>query len=65
VLVAGEKETPLPVRAGMPPHRDVRGEIQAMALYASQSAHLITSVEPAGAIVRELAGGAEELLRAW
>lgn len=65
VLVVGEKEIPLPVRAGMPPHKGVHGDIHAMALYAGESAHLITSVEPAAAIVAELAGGAEELLRAW
>jgi NAD(P)H-dependent flavin oxidoreductase YrpB (nitropropane dioxygenase family) len=58
-------ETPLPVRAGMPPHQDVRGDIHAMALYAGQGVHLVNDVQPAATIVRDLAEGAERLLRVW
>jgi nitronate monooxygenase len=64
-LVAAGAETPLPVRAGLPPHRDVRGEVHAMALYAGQGVQLVTAVQPAATIVRELADGAEALLRVW
>jgi nitronate monooxygenase len=58
-------DTPLPVRAGLPPGRAVQGEVGAMALYAGQGTHLVTSVEPVEVVVRELAEGAEALLRAW
>jgi NAD(P)H-dependent flavin oxidoreductase YrpB (nitropropane dioxygenase family) len=58
-------EDPLPVRAGLPPHTGVRGEIHAMALYAGQGVQHVNAVQPAAEIVRELAEGAEELLRAW
>jgi NAD(P)H-dependent flavin oxidoreductase YrpB (nitropropane dioxygenase family) len=50
-------ETALPVRAGLPPHRDVRGEIAAMALYAGEGVHLVSAVEPAATIVRSLVSG--------
>ena len=53
-VVTAAGETPLPVRAGLPPHRDVRGEVAAMALYAGEGVHLVTAVEPAAAIVRSL-----------
>jgi NAD(P)H-dependent flavin oxidoreductase YrpB (nitropropane dioxygenase family) len=58
-------DTPLPVRAGLPPGRAVQGEVGAMALYAGQGTHLVTSVELVEVVVRELAEGAEALLRAW
>jgi nitronate monooxygenase len=53
-VMTAEGQTPLPVRAGLPPHRDVRGEIAAMALYAGEGVHLVTAVEPAAAIVASL-----------
>jgi nitronate monooxygenase len=55
----------LPPRAGMPPHKDVHGQIHAMALYAGSGVEHVTAVRPAGEVVRELAEGAEALLRAW
>jgi nitronate monooxygenase len=64
-VVGQGEETPLPVRAGLPPHEGVRGAVHAMALYAGQGVHLVNEVRPAGRIVRELADGAERLLRAW
>jgi len=36
-----------------------------MALYAGESVDAVTAVQPAAAIVRELAEGAEQLLRRW
>ena len=58
-------EQPLPPRFGLPPHKDVSGQIHAMALYAGSGVEHITDVRPAADIVRELAEGAEALLRAW
>jgi nitronate monooxygenase len=59
----GDQE--LPPRAGMPPHTDVHGQIHAMALYAGSGVEHVTAVRPAGDVVRELAEGAERLLRVW
>jgi NAD(P)H-dependent flavin oxidoreductase YrpB (nitropropane dioxygenase family) len=64
-VVAAGGETPLPVRAGLPPHKDVRGHVHAMALYAGQGVSLINEVPSAGTVVRDVVAGAEELLRAW
>ena len=58
-------EMALPRRFGMPPHREVRGQIDAMALYAGQSVGAVTDVKPAAAIIDELVQGAEDLLRVW
>lgn len=58
-------ERPVPPRAGLPPHTGVHGEIHAMALYAGSGVQHVNAVRPAAQIVRELAEGAEELLRAW
>lgn len=55
----------LPARFGMPPHRDVQGRIEAMALYAGQGVGSVTEVVPAADIVHELTSGAETLLRRW
>jgi nitronate monooxygenase len=62
---AGDHEQSLPPRAGMPPHKEVSGQIHAMALYAGSGVEHITAVRPAADVVRELADGAEALLRAW
>jgi nitronate monooxygenase len=61
----GGAEQPIPPRAGMPPHKDVHGLIQAMALYAGSGVEHVTAVRPAAEVVRELAEGAERLLRVW
>ncbi len=55
----------LRARAGMPPHKEVDGQIHAMALYAGSGVEHVTSVRPAAHLVRELAEGAERLLRVW
>jgi len=64
-VVTDSGETPIPARAGLPPHREVTGAVHAMALYAGQGVHLVTARQPAATVVRELADGAEELLRNW
>lgn len=48
-----------------PPNRETTGRIEAMALYAGESVDGVNDVQPAAQIVRELAEGAEELLRRW
>jgi nitronate monooxygenase len=47
------------------PGRSATGRVDAMALYAGQSVGAVQRLQPAEAIVRELAGGAERLLRRW
>jgi nitronate monooxygenase len=63
VGTAGDQ--PIPPRAGLPPHKDVHGLIHAMALYAGSGVEHVTAVHPAAEVVRELAEGAERLLRVW
>jgi nitronate monooxygenase len=58
-------DEPLPPRSGMPPHKEVQGMIHAMALYAGSGVEHVTAVRPAAEVVRELAEGAEGLLRVW
>jgi hypothetical protein len=41
------------------------GTIEAMALYAGESVGAVTRVHSAAEVVRELADGAERLLRVW
>lgn len=53
-------------RFGVPaPNRNTTGAIAAMALYAGETVGAVHAVQPAAAIVRELAEGAEQLLRRW
>ena len=40
------------------PAAGMTGEVEALAHYAGQSAGLVSEVQPAGIIVREIAGGA-------
>lgn len=47
------------------PNRDTVGNVEAMALYAGRSVDAVRKVQPAAEIVRELADGAERLLRVW
>ena len=61
----GDGERPLPPRAGLPPHKGVHGQVHAMALYAGSAVEHVTEMRPAAEIVRELADGAEALLRRW
>lgn len=61
---AGER-TPV-VRLSPPsPGRHATGRIDAMAMYAGQSVSAVQRLQPAEAIVRELAEGAERLLKRW
>jgi nitronate monooxygenase len=60
----GATRMPVPRLAVPSPSRDTTGEIAAMALYAGESVGAVTEVMPAGEVVRELAEGAERLLRA-
>ena len=60
----GATQIPVPKFTVPCPTRDTTGAIEAMALYAGESAGLVTQVMPAADVVRELADGAERLLRA-
>ncbi|NKQ53571.1 nitronate monooxygenase [Amycolatopsis sp. K13G38] len=53
----GTEMVPLPAHAGLPPYRDVEGRIDAMALYAGESAGAVREVRDAADIVAELMGG--------
>lgn len=66
--VTGETEfagrsMPIPKLAVMAPTKETTGAIEAMALYAGESAGSVTHVEPAAEIVRDLVEGAARLLR--
>ena len=45
------------------PTDSTSGDVEALALWAGQGVGIMHSVEPAGAIVRDLADGAERILR--
>jgi NAD(P)H-dependent flavin oxidoreductase YrpB (nitropropane dioxygenase family) len=61
---AGER-MPVPRLSPPSPGRNATGNVEAMALYAGQSVGAVQRLQPAGAIVRELAQGAESLLQRW
>jgi nitronate monooxygenase len=61
MMVDGER-VPVPKFAVMPPVADMIGNIEAFAMYAGTSAGEISSIEPAAAVVAEIADGAERLL---
>lgn len=50
----GGQPLPVPRLSPFPPTRDTIGDLEAMALHAGRSAGKITSVEPAGVLVRAL-----------
>jgi hypothetical protein len=54
---------PLPRFAVPAPTATTRGHIEAMPLYAGESVGSVRAAQPAADIVRELAEGAEALLR--
>jgi nitronate monooxygenase len=56
---------PIPRFSTAPAVRGATGAVEAMALYAGESVSAVRSVQPAAAIVRELADEAEQLLRRW
>lgn len=62
-ISAGTTRMPVPRHSVPAPTRDTTGEIAAMALYAGESVGAVTEVKPAAEVVRELAEGAERLLR--
>jgi NAD(P)H-dependent flavin oxidoreductase YrpB (nitropropane dioxygenase family) len=64
VDVNGEPQ-PVPRFAARTPSGEVTGAVEAMALYAGQSVGLVNEIEDAESLVRELAEGAEALLRRW
>ena len=45
------------------PGADAEGDIEALSLWAGQSVGLVSKVQPAGEIVREIAFDAEAILR--
>jgi NAD(P)H-dependent flavin oxidoreductase YrpB (nitropropane dioxygenase family) len=59
----GAARIPVPRLAVPSPTKDAAGTIAAMALYAGESVQAVTDIRPAGQLVRELAEGAERLLR--
>ena len=59
----GAARIPVPKLSVPSPTRDATGTIAAMALYAGESVEAVRQVLPAGQVVRELAEGAERLLR--
>jgi NAD(P)H-dependent flavin oxidoreductase YrpB (nitropropane dioxygenase family) len=62
--VDGEPQ-PVPRFAARTPSREVTGSVEAMALYAGEGVGLVTEIEDAASLVRELGDGAEALLRRW
>ena len=61
----GPTRMTLPKGATPSPTKDTTGAIWAMALYAGESVGKVERVQSAGEVVRELAAGAERLLRGW
>ncbi len=59
----GAIKMPVPRLSVSPPSRDTTGTIEAMALYAGESVGAVTAVVSAAEVVREMADGAEHLLR--
>lgn len=63
-LSLGSSTVPLPRFGSAPAMRDSSGAVDAMAMYAGESVRFVRSEESATEIVRRIAEGAEELLRA-
>jgi nitronate monooxygenase len=61
----GATRIPVPKLSVPSPTRDASGAVAAMALYAGESVGAVTEIAPAGEVVRELAEGAERLLRGY
>lgn len=60
-----DAEIPVVRWSPMPPTVDMTGAIEAMACYCGQGVDAVTGRERAADVVRELAEGAERLLRSW
>jgi NAD(P)H-dependent flavin oxidoreductase YrpB (nitropropane dioxygenase family) len=63
-MAIGGMQMPVPRFSVPSPSRHTTGNIEAMALYAGESVGAVTGIVSAGEVVRELAEGAERLLRA-
>jgi NAD(P)H-dependent flavin oxidoreductase YrpB (nitropropane dioxygenase family) len=63
-MAIGGMQMPVPRFSVPSPSRHTTGKIEAMALYAGESVGAVTGIVSAGEVVRELAEGAERLLRA-
>jgi NAD(P)H-dependent flavin oxidoreductase YrpB (nitropropane dioxygenase family) len=61
---AGHRQ-PVPRLSPPSPGRAATGRVDAMPLYAGQSVGAVQRLQPAAVIVRDLADGAERLLRRW
>ncbi len=64
-LSLGPMTVPVQRFSVAPPLAGSSGSVEAMAMYAGESVRFVRGIEPAGAIVTQIAEGAEELLRAW
>jgi NAD(P)H-dependent flavin oxidoreductase YrpB (nitropropane dioxygenase family) len=64
-VAMGPVTMPVPRFGVAPPLAGSTGAVEAMAMYAGESVRFVHQVEPAGEIVRQIAQGAERLLRAW
>jgi NAD(P)H-dependent flavin oxidoreductase YrpB (nitropropane dioxygenase family) len=64
-LVVNGEPQPLPRLSARTPSREVTGAVEAMALYAGEGVGLVTEIEDAETLVRELSDRAETLLRRW
>ena len=63
--VVGPIRSPIRKGAAFSPTNHASGAIEAMALHAGESVGKVRHLESAGGVVRELAEGAEALLRVW
>jgi nitronate monooxygenase len=61
----GDGTMPIPRFSSPAPTRETTGAVEAMALYAGQSASAVKERLPAATIMRDLADEAERLLRRW
>jgi NAD(P)H-dependent flavin oxidoreductase YrpB (nitropropane dioxygenase family) len=61
----GATKLSIPKGSAPAPTRETTGAVAAMALYAGESVGSVVGVPSAGEVVRELAEGAEHLLRGW
>ncbi len=64
-LRIGPVSVAVPVFGIAMPLRESTGTVEAMAMYAGESVRFVRRSEPAAQIVRDIAEGAEALLRAW
>ena len=63
-LMMGPMQVDVPRFAAAPPSASATGDVDAMAMYAGESAGAVTSIEPAGEVLRRIVHDAEDRLRA-